>query len=682
MSRTFSPAAIILLFFLVFLHSMIFLNTALLHAGQLFISSPFGPLRGPAELVGTTVEVHVDRGIARIILDQTFYNPHSRPTEGWYVADLPPQCWVTGYALWENGKRVPGKMLERGEAKRIYRDIVSKMIDPGLAEVQKDQFCMRVFPIPGEGEKRIAIEFTALLSLQDGEAVLTVPFSALEPETGKPLTARYLAVDAEWKSPRNGDRMTLTTPAGITVADRGRITERFADVSASQDLELRFKRTQVSPISAVFFRHPQQGRFLHIRLVPKVSLSGEKRRIRRAIAIDTSGSMRGEAVTEAIRCCRVLKKQLPSAVVVDGSGAMLDIRQLEASSPYGPSDISGLMEKAREEQCHEVLLLTDGDIRELHPTGADLPNLYLVRVTEHRPTSLVYELIRNGQATLFEADDLDKLVRQLEEPSFRGVTVSGDGIKAVYPAYLPVMLPGREYHIFAACHGSAGRITIQSDDGLDITIPFAEAASGGTAEIRRVWAIRHVQQLLVRHFQDPDDALLRAEIIRLCLENSITSPLTAFLAVPPEIARKFAGSIPGMGMFLAVPSFNRARIQARYKACLANMRVIEGAIDMYEMDHDGKPELTSRPVYDLANSELGEELTPDYMKKMPKCRMKGKYIYLGPRQHEVICSVHGGVELDFFQPDLAEKEITSIESALTSLGATLYRFILIMAFLY
>ena len=221
MIRTCSRATIILLLILVLF------NGAVLHAGQLFITSPFDPSYGAAELTGTTVEVRVDRGIARIILDQTFYNPHHRPMEGWYVADLPPQCRLTGYALWENGKRVAGKMLERGEAKRIYRDIVSRMVDPGLVEVQKDKFCMRVFPVPGGEEKRIAMEFTTLLSYHKGEAVLTVPFAASEPETGQPLTAPILIVEAEWKNAGNGDSISLNLPGGASVKGRGQIAERI-----------------------------------------------------------------------------------------------------------------------------------------------------------------------------------------------------------------------------------------------------------------------------------------------------------------------------------------------------------------------------------------------------------------------------------------------------------------------
>ncbi|MDP7420655.1 MAG: prepilin-type N-terminal cleavage/methylation domain-containing protein, partial [bacterium] len=45
-------------------------------------------------------------------------------------------------------------------------------------------------------------------------------------------------------------------------------------------------------------------------------------------------------------------------------------------------------------------------------------------------------------------------------------------------------------------------------------------------------------------------------------------------------------AIIGVLAAIAIPDFNHARLQARQKACLANMRVLEGAVDMWEMDQD------------------------------------------------------------------------------------------------
>jgi len=44
-------------------------------------------------------------------------------------------------------------------------------------------------------------------------------------------------------------------------------------------------------------------------------------------------------------------------------------------------------------------------------------------------------------------------------------------------------------------------------------------------------------------------------------------------------------AIIGILAAIAIPTFRKAREQAREKACYANMRVVLGAVEMYNMDH-------------------------------------------------------------------------------------------------
>lgn len=94
--------------------------------------------------------------------------------------------------------------------------------------------------------------------------------------------------------------------------------------------------------------------------------------------------------------------------------------------------------------------------------------------------------------------------------------------------------------------------------------------------------------------------------------------------------------------FLFVRSGNRGH-SARQRACLANMRVIEGAIDMWEMDNDtvvfgygGDCEITSYNTW-------GKTLVPNYIKRIPRCKMRGSYRY-HHASHHVWCTRHNTVE--------------------------------------
>ena len=102
---------------------------------------------------------------------------------------------------------------------------------------------------------------------------------------------------------------------------------------------------------------------------------------------------------------------------------------------------------------------------------------------------------------------------------------------------------------------------------------------------------------------------------------------------------------------------HRDRMPSSYqKACTANMRVLEGSIDMWEMDQDGAVGFGRQRDCALSGAggkptSSGQLLIPDYIKRMPKCRKKGNYIY-HHRTHSVWCTRHNTVE----NPTMGKKE--------------------------
>lgn len=67
-------------------------------------------------------------------------------------------------------------------------------------------------------------------------------------------------------------------------------------------------------------------------------------------------------------------------------------------------------------------------------------------------------------------------------------------------------------------------------------------------------------------------------------------------------------AIIGILAAIAVPNFNRARAQAKKKSCVANMKTIEGAVELYQMENG--------TVSSLSPSDLS---TKGYLKTEPKC---------------------------------------------------------------
>lgn len=68
---------------------------------------------------------------------------------------LPVGAWVKDYALWINGKKVPGALTEKKSTLWIYQQITSARRDPGLLYYEKDNtLTLRVFPIPSKGMRK------------------------------------------------------------------------------------------------------------------------------------------------------------------------------------------------------------------------------------------------------------------------------------------------------------------------------------------------------------------------------------------------------------------------------------------------------------------------------------------------------------------------------------------------
>ena len=65
-------------------------------------------------------------------------------------------------------------------------------------------------------------------------------------------------------------------------------------------------------------------------------------------------------------------------------------------------------------------------------------------------------------------------------------------------------------------------------------------------------------------------------------------------------------AIIGLLAAIAIPNFVKARESARKNACIANMKQIEGAIVIYELETSGTPATVAA-------------LSPDYIKREPIC---------------------------------------------------------------
>jgi tetratricopeptide (TPR) repeat protein len=108
-----------------------------------------------------SLDVLIENGVARTTIDQTFFNHYHSNTEGTFYFPLPPGAAVSRLAMYVNGVRNEGCMVERNRGQQIYNDIKYANRDPALLEqLEGNLYKLRIFPLEGRQEKRIFLSFT------------------------------------------------------------------------------------------------------------------------------------------------------------------------------------------------------------------------------------------------------------------------------------------------------------------------------------------------------------------------------------------------------------------------------------------------------------------------------------------------------------------------------------------
>src|SRR4029077_623274 len=131
--------------------------------GSLLVKLPDG--RNVPLTVGYhKVNVEIRDQIARTVIEESFVNRTPAQLEGVFYFPLPDDASISGFGMWIGNELVEADIVEKQRAREIYETILRERRDPGLLEwTGGNLFKARVFPIPGNAEKRIKISYTQVL---------------------------------------------------------------------------------------------------------------------------------------------------------------------------------------------------------------------------------------------------------------------------------------------------------------------------------------------------------------------------------------------------------------------------------------------------------------------------------------------------------------------------------------
>src|SRR4051794_21952835 len=169
--------------------------------GLIIDRRPNIPVAGAFEVREVIVDARIRDQVAEVQVTQTFHNPGSFQVEAEYLFPLPEDGAIQSFVLLVDGKELPGRLLKKEEARRIYEEIVRTKRDPALLEYMgRGLIRTSVFPIPPGADRKVTLRTTQLCRRDRDVVEFVYPFGT-QKFTAKPIRKLTMAIRIESKDP-------------------------------------------------------------------------------------------------------------------------------------------------------------------------------------------------------------------------------------------------------------------------------------------------------------------------------------------------------------------------------------------------------------------------------------------------------------------------------------------------
>jgi Ca-activated chloride channel family protein len=530
------------------------------------------------------VDIQIKDQVATTRVDQVFVNDNPWAAEGTYIFPLPQGAAVSDFVMWVDGKAVHGEILEADEARTIYDDVVRRMKDPALLEyVGRKALKASVFPIPPGEERKIELEYSQILPVENGLVHYIYPLST-ERFSSRPLEDLVVRAQIESREPL---KAVYSSRHEVSI-DReddyhALLGLEQSDVLPDRDFELFYTiSSEKIGLNLLSFKEEGQDGFFLLLAALDVKVNEEEIVVKDIILVlDTSGSMQGEKMDQAKEAARYVLDHLnpldrfaivsfatttrsfsPSlqpASQADKGKDFLD--RLEA---MGSTDINRAMIEAvglaEEVRPTTLIFLTDGLPTEgVTVTGAILDNvareapdnvrIFSFGVGDDVDTDLLDQIsLDHGGASTYvrPGEEIDEEVsafyRKVKIPILSDLSLDwGDIIvDQVYPQRIPDLFAGSQL-ILLGRYREGGPVKIilkgmvNQEERSYTYEDLSFRKEDGDDFIPRLWATRAVGYYLtqIRLYGEKQEWI--DSIVSLSTRYGIITPYTSFLIQEKDI---------------------------------------------------------------------------------------------------------------------------------------------------
>lgn len=539
----------------------------------------------PLAIKRQRVDIQIKDGAASVKIEQVFLNSTSRDLEAVYVFPLPENAAISDFAMYMNGKRVSGELMDKDKAAGIYRELVRRSKDPALLEhMSGNLFRASVYPVPKNGEQRIELAYSQTIAFDAGLYRFVYPL-----KTGESVSRTLDDFTVSTKLVSSIPLKAVYSPShrvGITRrGDHEAIVGFEEEKSALNNDFVLYYSVSKKEFGLNLLTHAvekEDGFFLML-LAPMVEPpAGEVIRRDIVFVLDSSGSMSGKKITQACDalkyCLNKLNKGDRFAVIRFSTDvekfndrlAEADNAHLEPARDFvskiearGGTDINGALTAAlalndNPQRQFAVVFLTDGKptvgviempeiLKNLKSVVSENARLFVFGIGDDVNTHLLDRVAGDyGGISQYvkTGEDIEVKVTsfydKISHPVLAHPRVEIDKIRVrqQHPGTLSDLFAGEQITVFGRYRGE-GHVAIRltgdvngkkQEYAYEATFP---AQNVDNDFIPRLWAVRRVGYLLDQVRLHGEEKELKEEIVRLGNEFGIMTPYTSYIVLEP-----------------------------------------------------------------------------------------------------------------------------------------------------
>ncbi|HEV8067417.1 MAG TPA: VIT and VWA domain-containing protein [Planctomycetaceae bacterium] len=540
------------------------------------------------------VQAVVHDQAAKIRMSQVFQNTGSNDVEAQVVFPIPEGAAISDLTLLYDGKELPGRLLPKEEARRIYEDIVRRQRDPALLEyLGAGIYQTRVFPIPPHADRTVEIRYTQLLKKSAGLVDLLLPLGTL-----KHANHAIDTLNVSLRLETTDALKSVYSPTHSVTIERpdehhaiGKLA--LSNVTLPDDLRVLYgTHAGAVGMNLISYRpnEKEDGYFLLLAspdlkarqaaAIPKTAV----------IVVDRSGSMAGQKIEQARQAVKFFLGQLNPAdkfnVIAYDSDIEVFRPTLQPVTPDtikaatgfadnninagGGTNIDEALKTALgmltdDKRPSYILFLTDGvptvgersertivsNARNVDRVHARIFNLGIGFDVNGRLLDRLSRAFNGQSAYVRPNEDIETYVSALSttigSPLLTNVDVKFDfdkpaalaapSISRTYPRNLTDLFAGEQL-VWVGRYRESGSVKLMLSGDLAgkrqaftlIADLAAHSVPNANAFVEKVWATRRIGELIDEIDLNGKNKELTDELVHLSLKHGIMTPYTSFLA--------------------------------------------------------------------------------------------------------------------------------------------------------